>query len=964
MKKDKTMNYTEWNKLISDYFFNEETKGTPINLFITESIIEELASKSEKLLDELNKINKERDKSYKLDEYLWNDLSRAIKCIKGKANSVTIEEFFEIIKSKCNEVRGNCSIKVDKNGNIDVLLILVVIILAISEEDDIKSDNNFYDKVYTYLQNDNALIKRDINNENRRTFINHFQNVFTRAFWNSYIEHVRKSGYLPTIKFKKDTGNDFVGPFFSQCVLRTNQRLRMVDIFERANLSPDSELTDNIIKDLLVDHGKHLFNNDSTAFTKKFNDYPDAFINVFRSEFSGWDGIIRVKEVIKNSEGKSETVQIDKGYIKELKLFLDSSKKLYFCLKDEDRKVIPFGEYKLNSNHEKVIEITKNNQIAYENIIEVIKNKEELLFEQKIDDKTYKLKFTPKGSYFLHKGDSGYTTKFHIQLGGQCLVIASDSSEGITEWLNENEAKEVDIIHDLGKQFSVNKIKSLFEQSVAQLKRKVLSVNNLSVDNKLYASFPLKFSINDINVASQEEGGDCVYMMFLNEATPYPLKYNNDKNYWELHNTDKKGRPIFDALSISKSFKIYVCGQKEGKFNFVPYADIDSPEFICSNYDLIEEYNPSKRNEFGLYDENGKFEGLKLAKTNTRLYDETINDNIENKGKYEEKDLFLFLLSQKSIWSRAEFIENFKLINNQSYRSEVLHNYDRLGFINYEYFNGLHYIYTNKPTLILLPVFKTLDNKHDSRIPYEALLIGARSVQLIKKIVNYSQGGGIKIHFGEINENSFYPQQIKILSNSATNLIKLANKFNLEFETRNNKVVVYCKELISQIGDIAHYAANLKEVEIVERASVEYLSNRSLIDSFDYNTGIKKDKINTDLDMITFGEKYKKRSVLLLDNKQYGTDKHWGNVYMMNKTNTLCRYVILDEENKLLKVNKYIKLPRIISRALVLSTGELPEFKDGYECYKITDMSVYKGINQDLEAKSKGEKGILQLIQE
>ncbi len=959
------MNYTEWNKLISDYFFNENTKGEPVNLYITEDIIEELASNDEKLVKNHRKINEIRlergDKEIDFREYALSDIRRAII---GNEIHKSVSDFFNIIHNKCNEIQKNYTVKKDDNGNIEVLLILIVFILAIStipEEEEITSDSNFYDKVCNYLK-DKHFLKFDNNNKQKTAFVKLFKNVFNETFWKSYDSFISDAGYLSTIVYSETNNRKYVTPFFSQCVIRSNQRYRMVDIFEKANLSPESELSDESIKRLLDEHGAILFNNNRDAFSQKYEEYPNAFLSVFRSEFANWDGKIRAKEVIRTINDKAETIQIDRGYIKPLKLLIDSNRQFSFCLKEEDRKEIPFGKYVLSTNNDNFIEISKSNRIAYSDISEVLRNKTDLLFEQKEDDKVFKLKFTPEKHYFFHKGDNGYTTRFDLQLGWQCLVISTEEDDDLSKWLQDNQAEVIELFNDLGNTFRVDNIHRTFKGRT-QIKRKVESVDNIIVDNKIYALFPLKFSVNDINVASQEEGGDCVYMMFVNKTTPYPLKYNSDENWWELHNKDEKGRPVFDNLSKSKNFKIYVCGQSDGKFNYVPYNDIDSPEFKCSDYNLIDKYNSSQRNTFGLYDSNGTFEGLKLPEIQTKTYKKVTNEIIENIGKYKENDVFLYLLSQKKEWTRAEFVENFKLINNQYYRNEVLHNYDRLGYINYEYINGSHYVYINKPTLIQLPVYETNGNIH-SRIHYEVLLVGARSVELIKQIEKYSQGCGLKIHYGEINEkNELYPQQVKILSNDVILLINLAKKFNFEFSTRNDGVPVYSKELITQIGDIADYEKTLEALDVVEMLPVDYLRNKNLIDSLDFNTATKKDDINTELDMITYGAKYKKRTYLLLNKKQYEIDKHWGNVFMMNKTNTLSKHAVFDKENRLLKVNKYIKLPRIISRALVLSTGELPTIEGQYECYKISDTSIFEGVNQNFSDNIKGTRGVRQLIE-
>lgn len=964
------MNYLSWTALFSD-FLKKRAKNyhNEILLDISENDVVALMKKSQKLNEENTTCNKKRaergDLPIDLEQYGWQDFRRSL-IQNNSINGLDDNMFFDKISIKKREWT-------DSNNNISVLPYMVLFMLALKEQE-VDNDKDFYQRAINYLSNDKQkqiLVQKNARNR-RDKFGNSFRKVFDAAFWKKYDEYWVDKGYQSNVSVEVQE-DDYVGHFQAQCLISSKQRTRFVDIFESARITKDDYLYNESsdgeeIARLMQNYGNILYLGNTVKFNKQFAKYRQRFIKEFIWQYNEWDGVYRSVELVGDDEEKIERID---GFSAPLLLF-SKNNQLCFVTKYEDRFKILRGHYSLEGDRERKIEfVDYKTPISFDGIADYVNSRQKCVFTHENEDgKKYRLIFMPRNIYyFVQLGySSNYTTTAGLQIGRKYRVVKRHEDE---DW---NYSQAATIQHNCFSGFDeqwehyiIDSLPSIEaeRQIIVSLKEQ----QNIIVDNKVFFKFPIRIKIDNINTS---KNGDKAYVVFDNHfESPFDLVFDETEFIWKLNDNEHRLWKY-----VGQKFKVYVYNGQEG--GRIPYQNVICDEYELSKFELpnAQSYRQSMRNQFGLFDSSGQYSGLSFPNQNcsyqpTNSREEKTGKGLANQGAYLEKDYLLYLLNECIYCDKRKFISLYQTVYENNWKDDFLINYDRLGFVNYDYLDGQHLITLNTPRFILLSSSYRVDNSaisnhYSQKDYYEMLLTGGRSLTLINKLKTAAPSCGCVLVFGQGNEP--YPQKITVRAKKAINLVNLARKVRIELDYDCNKgILKYGESLIRQLPTLKEFENTMKEVTDI-RTTYLFRTPQNLMHKdkplfvcLDYSSCRKKESYSMELDLVTYGEYANKKSYLLYNNDIFEVDKYWGNIFVMSHSNPRIRSMRFDDTNSTLRINQFIKIPAIYSRVLTLMTGELPTIEGNDEVYYIPDRSFVVTPNAN-NPRLRGTPGILEKL--
>ena len=264
------MTYFEWNKIISEHFFNLESAGKDILLYLAKQDV----------------INIARPYFVSLsDEQIWEDFIHAIKFDERPTSDIPYSPI-----SRPIELFSSWN-KLDFPPPFVAYLILYIIPLTESYDEHFNA-TNYYGKVNRFFRNYqilNDFTERCIHTGN-------FQNL--TSLWDALEEWsiITNNCDLGVFELKK-FGNPnwiYVGKPLSQCVLPPQAIKKLPELFFEAGMIPNSFYAKEEIKKMLLKLGKKVLSLKETVIElvrrSQTNELGETIIEIVRREYIKWTG--------------------------------------------------------------------------------------------------------------------------------------------------------------------------------------------------------------------------------------------------------------------------------------------------------------------------------------------------------------------------------------------------------------------------------------------------------------------------------------------------------------------------------------------------------------------------------------------------------------------------------------------------------------------------------------------------
>lgn len=929
------MNYTEWNDLIADFIFNNEQNENEVFLYLTKQDVLRLHASYLKDGD---------------NTYIWKDFINAINApvFKYEQNSF-IERAIEYYRrSRQQQFQHEY-----KYPPYIAFLVALVMPLSELETDGKIRENNYYNRAKQFFKENKIIF------EEEDLCTNGLMRISLDERNNGYVDLWKDLEIKSNSRFKRPQllvggRNEYVRTIWIQSVLTADERRRFKLLFVEANLPPNMSLSDDEIWAYIEKYAcKLIYSNKQNRWEFVKTSYHESLIYQFKEQYQNWDGKTDIEE--RSQSDKAIRIQReDRGTIYNLYLSLafderEKAVNLRYNVWYKNYQESP-EEINLYKDNEFICSVYLKSDGWGNRFIEKEVSLSEPLLLRDLDN-GIKAIFKPSEFYIFQRHPNGvWTSKFTYEKGLKYYLLVSrqkiNSDIQTSRWLESNAISIKD--YCVSKEFELYKIEkaespcpalnliflsevSIFDNLNIVLSRDMMTTSYLNL-------FTLRFNIMGLD--------------FLNSKlyAQYEFGYKIELEYDESTNTWNYEKRLMDHAYDGKLFKIIAVNNKE------EIIWISNKSYTYTIPSLPNSYMDSFRNNCGepCLMEDSISNQLELNVNITQINPDFF---LKNKpldltfNQYKGTDYILYGLSSKSQISKLDFynildaFETNITIDNY-YRADLLNNYDRLGFINYDYFNGKHVVTINKPTLILLPLNF---NKVDQEVPviyqtedsyYTAILVGARTPDLIRDIETGAPRFDIFIQYHS-SENLLLPQPITLHAKRVNNFIQFAKDHDIAFSQK-----VYAADLFKQIKSVDEYFESiLKEENIID----EYPSCYKKYESFnclDYSMLSRKRFYDPSLDLVTYNPgTYKENTILWYEGKQYPVDKYWGHFIIMSQLGI--KHVQYDTKKRLVKIPLHLRLPKAYARVCALISYKQP-FRDGnFRCYYITFSPLTEEINPE-----------------
>jgi|GEM_PF-3037115 len=934
------MNYNEWNKLLCEYYFESDDSGQDIFLHITQDdIVKFVKNKTEyftSIYTDFEKIKTFRE-TQKVEQISFDDfiISNFLSSFKCK----TKFEFLTFLNSHITEGR--------ETSKPTFIGCITVMILPLLEYDKFYGQD-FYGPLNTFFKEKHLIrFSEKIQTQDLSALKPSLNDMwdFLASWANSNMFSYKRKKF-------NSFRNEYAKPFISETLFSTNKRDRFKTAFIRCGLSLDEELTDDEIMHYLSNTKGYLMGYSDKVWGNLLKDYPAVFVKEFRNAYMRWDGTSRI---IKREKGKD--IIEDYGTIypmflgfrtlpgNQLEFFLE-----VFSRNSENCQNLTFST---PDNPELNLYITSSgygsSHIALRNIYNIVSQSQELTFNE-VGNKENKAIFKPSAIYLFERSHKRFTSNSKLRKGDSYyFLISNELLPEYQNWINENNAKEILIDSFNGFTFYYfEKIETSYDRN-SRLKienqisvRSTLSLTIYSDYKETVFSNLLSahFEITGIDISSAK-----VYALSDDRRYKTKLEYDPERQLWTL-------KPFTNVFQAKKAFTIFIDD------SCVSFRNYRFAEHLLPN---VDEYKSLIRNEYGFEDNAGLLKGLTLPFARNTVNFECLKLSMNNckelpsfmrtehPVQYFKTDYILYAISSRLTIERSEFGEIIKLLEIEGERTEplsnVINNYDRLGFINYNYKEGQHHIAVNPPTLVLIPPLFRKEQSNGLWIfapkekLFKCLLTGARTPKLIDEILKKVPALEIHIEFDN-NKNTYLPQTIFLWSENVNSFTLLANSLKIEFQK-----IVYAKELLSLMPDITNYFEQLVKDEYYKDFngvsnnifSIDYkkLSEEFSKGGYISNERIKKYSINEDVDIVTYSYKTKdEETIFWYKGNQFSIDKYWGHFIGMWKSGEI-KVLKINNNEFTIDMPMQIKFPQLYARALTMLTGHIPKENHGQRSYEI-----------------------------
>lgn len=914
------MNYDQWNKLLRNYYFNEEARSTEVYLGIDEDSLKEYIQCNppqplETALSCVNKRRRERgDTEYSLEEYALQDFFRLFNENPGKEN--LLQSFGDRIQQ---DNRRN-------DGAPTVFPYLVLFIMPLANNPTLRT-NNYYNRLQQFLR-----VKR-ILNQNETINTNDLTGLGLRNLWTRIDNWAQGEGYC--YHGKNVNGYAHIGRFLGETILTATQRKKFKNLFYQAGLVPHGAIEESEIGAIMSQHYQALDINQD-KWTALWNSCSDLLVGEFRRQYRKWEGDTDV-----NIRQNGRRVQNSNGNNYPLYLVLMQFRGAFRCCLRAWCGMVESGTcLRFVDDRGGEYEFTVQCDGYADRCWDPANNWGAVRFSEESTPEN-KLIFSEKDFYCFEQFHGFYTSKCKLQLGGQYYVLVKEGVTQYESWLKENQAEQLRNTPLPNYNFyKIASLQHLLQADDRGLRSVVLEQTfHWKIDNRTYQVYnglPVYFEIEGvgldqtINAVVDYEGGH----------VSKEVRYDADNQLWKL--------PV-----LTNRY------ERQGHFRlFCQNEQLGDCVYQFSDFNALpdEQYEEICYNKWGSFiTEENSFNGLSLP---GRLgVPDLLSQNMQRWGRspqltqpdYKYTDYILYWLSSQPRVDKKAFSAALAIVangNNERAYDEnlLLYNYCRLGYINYAYRNQ-HILAINKPTMILIP--SPVERRQDGFTEicckekyFKVLLTGARTPQWMQNILTAAngytyQGYGISIQVDKPID-PLYPQRVLLWSESIDALCEFARSQKIKMQR-----VVYSDLMLRELGSVGEYLHQVQETNadytgVRDREEIDYQRISTLYQERGVfpNKPTKRGEVNAEFAVVTYnpGKKYNRATILWREGRQYPIEREWG--HFIGASHSGAQIVDIVEDR--FKLPKYIHLPMLYARALTMITGEIPTDSDDcrvYQCY-------------------------------
>lgn len=900
------MSYLEWNDTISSHFFNSENAGKNILLYATKQDIINLGK--------LNLISLS-------DEEIWTDFITAIK-YDGQENEETKIPHSSIDKPLQLFENWN------KQDTPPFIAFLILYTIPLTETYKVHFNaTNYYGRVNLFFKKNKIL--NTFTETNIGTW--NFQNI--SHLWNQLEEWsiITRNCDLGIFELKKFGNPNWihVGKPLSQCVFTPRAIERLPDMFLEAGMVPDSYYADSEIKRYLLRYGASILNltiNTINLIRKSDSDeLGHSIIEIAKREYNKWNGESNQVLTVGKAERLKKMLFPGRIYLQFKINSINGSIEFSYRTKfnQDYPENLKFGDLEIEYERNGFSQtLSLSHQEPFELVDELNK------WIAKFPEKEVRL-FYGAGNHQLST-DYWIETDVISRTDWMFLICKNEYAETISYWGKQNCEKfinESDLEH-IPDGYSLfmflNPIQS--HNDIPLLT--VNTVKSITLKGGLKKNFRvfLKDFLPEVEVVNAI-GKEQVFLQYKNDNKEIPLMQKNENsNRWLLPD------------DIVPNFDFYIMVKDEEIEGYAQAYQICEPDCTTLSNDII-----NKRNIFDSETQSSEeyIQGNQITTSkniNTVVGGQSFLPNtkveiIKNDNLVCTEDMLLKWLVVNKQYNLQSFSEAFEIIHNKTFeietpnlhqkRQSTIYFLDYLGYVDYDY--SKNKITTLPPKFILIP----------SQQGRKAMLVGGRDMGLVKKIINYCVKPENKVSItikGHDNETSqlLIPDTILLESETEREFQKLSQVLNIEYD---QWYLLKFKALVPTLKEYADYIVENNRYESQE-------DNDWARQVFDLNTFqfIHQDVLNKTYSLVEYTyTTYWKEYGLWIDNTYYKVDKSWGKYLVLNhyseKERGFRRDVIYSRpreiylNNDTLAIPASLPLPKIMSRILLQTSGDLPSFK-------------------------------------
>jgi len=908
------MKYLEWNNIIALHFFNPSNAGKEIHLYLTKNDIISLAR---------------QNFSEETEEEIWTDFINSIKRgIPGSNGNI-------ISKAKYAHSKHNLVGKKKADGNFatidDVPVIyppylayLVFFVLPLVENTDSSyNTNNYYPRLCSYFKLKNNEIGIPFNENNN---INDLW--ISLQFW----ANVEKNGEYGVFNLNSFDSNHYkyVGKMFSQCVLPHKFINRLPELFESIGLVPETFYDDKFLQEKIKNSRTDLIPKSTLDFLKKDDELSNSIIQTIQRQYKKWSG--ETHEEIEEGTRKKRNYTVAPLFL-QFKVNTNDEV-IWFSYRMYSSNDYPedlkFGE------HENLYEIngwSKTLPLEFSEGLELKDNFNKWIAKFPFRDVRL---FVSAGTFQL-SNDFWIETDILSKTERMYLLCKNDKQEQIKDWgktFGNGNFKQEDFV-GLPENYSLfwfrNPTQGLSDIPILTLytEKHIELVGGLKINFRTYSNEFLP----EVEIVNSH-GNENVYLQYKNSDEKIFLsKKTSLNNRWVLPektaiNTDFyikiedetfSGNALAYNLVSSDNTAIKVDGLNLPKRDSYGRVVITDAEQFCLGINIV---NPNKSSQ-------RYFSTYSLLFTST-FQDTQTNITTATFNNHNGNNLSNFL-SLKSELTTEDFFKAFEFFYSKEFpEHQTSTNYNltklkRASLNFYDYIGILDYDYETKKIVLNPPQFIFIPTEKGRKV----LLIVARDTALIENIISAALKHKLQVEITKqfsSNERLLLPDVIIIRAFQQTNdyygensIIAFANELNIKLTTH------YFPQVAMQdfSATIVDYEKTLQETDENDYDWARYIFNPETLD-FDKNESPTFDKsfslLRYKLNEYTYEHKFWK------NNKCYQVDLNWGRFIALKHFQK--EVILFDNTSNKVAIPISTPLPRLLSEAIMLLSGKVPDFKE------------------------------------
>ncbi|MBK9406038.1 MAG: hypothetical protein IPN57_16215 [Ignavibacteria bacterium] len=862
------MNYSDWNELIANYFFNSNNSSEEVFLFISKNEIIKLG------------INKLTNLS---EDLIWKNYINSLR----KGSRTTTKKYL-----LDNAIEEFNSWKSNKKELPFFISYLVSFILPLTEFTEDFNSNNYYGKLNEFL-NSNGFVGENIKSVKEIDILWKELEIWSKDIQNGEL------GIFKVIEF---TGNyKYVGKLFSQCLMPPKVIRKLPELFLKTELVPNTSYPNETFRDILIRFNIGL--NDNSIKTLKDNNVIGVTIlDIVKRVYFKWNG-----------ESNEICIDGDRKIIK----------RNYFTTR-------LYSQFKINNN-DGIINFSYRIKTSNEFPDDLMFSNERVSYSSNDWSNTLKFQFTeslelkdeynkwiakfPKKDIRVFIGANNYqlssdywieTDKLNKYDFNYILCINRERVK-LIDWcsqFNTGDFIEVDLdgipngyslFKILRPPCSLNGIPELtvFTHKTIEIR------GGLKIEGRKY----LNIILPEIEIINSD-GNESIYIKYddLLESTPL-IKKNESDNVWSLPKN----------ISLNKKFSLNILGENIPSLNYRyeilnnenSYSHLDNNDLIRRNKfgELVgneeiniiqgvmpESYNFIQQQPYlHLIKPNCTIPFIKKIERNQYNYKKGIGNNLISYITYKKKcSIKDFYDAFKFIYDNSFIDINLEQSRNPMQKYLLLNYYDNLGFIDYDY--------ESDKISVINPQFINLQTISGRKI----LLIGGKDQSLVENIVIHCNEVKLSIEFIERDTYfKFLPDIITITSYDSLengfgerNIIELAQKLNIEYQ-QNVFVPFVLQDFSSNINDYENYVLKNKITDPIDYNWARKIFNFDKLE-FEKNESNEFDKEYTlvEYKLNEYTIIYK----IWINEKCYTVDRNWGRYLIMN--NKRRHNILFDKEKE------------------------------------------------------------------